>query len=165
MPISLDPPLAAGPVMLGVAQKMIVEPLEDRQHVVPAPTGEAKLPPVVVIRRLAAHRDHGIDRRTAADHLAARIVERPPIEARLLLGLEHPVRTGIADGKEIADRNMEPDPVVAPAGFQHQHARLGICGQPVGHHATGGPCAYDDVIEVSLETIYGHSAKSLMAPS
>ena len=57
----------------------------------------------------------------AADHLAARIVQRAAVQARLGLGLEHPVRARIADGEQIADRNVEPDPVVLAAGLQQQH--------------------------------------------
>ena len=47
----LDPPFAAGAVMLGVAEEMIVEPLEDRADIVPAPAGEPELAPVVVVLR------------------------------------------------------------------------------------------------------------------
>ena len=118
----LDPPFAAGAVMLGVAEEMIVETLEDGADVVPAPAGEPELAPVVVVLGLAAHRDHGVDRRAAADHLAARVFQAAPVQAGLLLGLEHPVRPRIADGKQVAHRNVEPDPVVAAARFQEQHA-------------------------------------------
>src|SRR2546429_22346 len=43
------------------AEKMVLMPAEERQHVVGAPAGEPKLAPVVVIGGLAAHIDHGVD--------------------------------------------------------------------------------------------------------
>lgn len=56
-----DPPAAADAVMFAFAKEMIFKLLEGREHVVPAPAGQPELPPVVVIRCLSAHRDHGVD--------------------------------------------------------------------------------------------------------
>ena len=72
----LHAPLTADTVMFRFTHEMIVKALEDWTHVVPAPAGETKLSPVIIIRRLAAHGDHGIDRRRTANHLAARIFQR-----------------------------------------------------------------------------------------
>ena len=58
---SLDTPFAARAVMLARAEVMVEMLPEDRQHVIPAPAVEAHLAPVVVIARLAAHVDHGVD--------------------------------------------------------------------------------------------------------
>ncbi|MEH2516202.1 hypothetical protein V1279_001775 [Bradyrhizobium sp. AZCC 1610] len=121
-PRRLDPPAAAGAVMFALAEEMILQPPEQRLYVVIAPAGQAELPPVIVIGGLSAHRDHGVDGGGAADHLAARIGKRPPVEPGLCLGLEHPVRARIADRKEIADRDVKPDPVVVAAGLEDQHA-------------------------------------------
>ena len=55
--------LAVAAVMLAVAQEMTVKLAEDGLHIVPAPAGQAQLPPMIIIARLAAHGDHGIDRR------------------------------------------------------------------------------------------------------
>ena len=92
------------------------------QHVVPAPARQAELPPAVVVGGLAAHVDHGVDGRAAADHLAARIGDGAAAEARLRLGPVHPVGARIADGEEVADRDVEPDPVVLPARLEQQDA-------------------------------------------
>ena len=62
-PRLLDAPAAAGAVVLGVTEEMILQPLEAGPHIVPAPAGETQLPPVVVVGRLSAHGDHGVDRR------------------------------------------------------------------------------------------------------
>jgi hypothetical protein len=53
--------LAIGAVMLGVAQEMPVQLFKYRLDVVPAPTRQAELPPVIVIAGLAAHGKHGVD--------------------------------------------------------------------------------------------------------
>src|ERR1700691_5760619 len=95
----LDTQFAADAVRVAFAEKMIFVPLEARQQVIPAPAVEPKLPPMIVVRGLAAHVDHGIDRGRAADDLAARIVEAAAIEPRFRLGLEAPVRARIADGE------------------------------------------------------------------
>ena len=81
-PRRLDAPAAAGAVMFALAEEMILQPPEQRQHVVIAPAGEAELAPVVVIGGLSAHRDHGVDGGRAADHLAAGIGQRAAVEAR-----------------------------------------------------------------------------------
>ena len=139
--------------MLALAQKMILEPPECRQHVVPAPAAKAKLAPVVVVGGLSAHRDHGVDGGGAADHLAAGIGQRAAVEAGFGLGPEHPVRTRIADREQVADRDVEPDPVVVAAGLQDQHAVRRIGRQPVGDDTAGGARADDDIVEITLLTV------------
>ncbi len=146
-----DAPFAAGRVVLAWPEEMVLVLLEIGQHVLPGPAGQPELAPMVVVTGLAAHIDHGVDGRGAADHLAARVIEAATVETRLGFRLEHPVRARIADGEQIADRNVEPDPVVAAAGFQQQHALGWIGGQPVGQHAAGRACAYDDVVEFALD--------------
>ena len=60
-PRRLDAPAAAGAVMFAVAEEMILQPPERRQHVVIAPAGQPELTPVIVVGGLSAHRDHGVD--------------------------------------------------------------------------------------------------------
>ena len=122
----LDAPLTADTMMFRFTHKMIVKALEDWTHVIPTPAGKTKLSPVIVISRLAAHGDHGIDCGGAAHHLAARILQRPAVKTRFLHCLEHPVRPRIADSEEIADRNVKPDPVVVATGFQYQNTVVTI---------------------------------------
>ena len=118
--------------------------LEIGQHVVPGPAGIAHLPPQVVVARLAAHVDHAVDRRAAAEHPAARIIEAAAVEARLRGGLEAPVGARIAHQVEIADGDVDPVVVVLAAGLEQQHARGRIGGEPVGEQATRGARADDD---------------------
>ncbi len=50
---------------------------------------------MIVVGGLAAHIDHGVDGRGAADRLAARIVQRAPVQAGLGFGPEAPVGAGL----------------------------------------------------------------------
>src|SRR5580704_456965 len=108
---------------------------------------------MIVIGGLAAHIDHGVDRRRAADHLAARIIQAAAVETFLGLGLEAPIGARIANGEQIANWNMKPDPVVAAAGLEDEYALAGICGQAVGEDAAGRAGAGDDVVVVAVDRL------------
>ena len=97
---------------------MVLGLAEIGKHVVPAPTGIAGLPPAIIVGRLAAHIDHAVDRRAAAQNLAARIVERTTVQPGLRLGLHQPIGARVAHAIEIADGNVDPVVAVAAAGFQ-----------------------------------------------
>ncbi|MDZ7712102.1 MAG: hypothetical protein U5L06_02810 [Rhodovibrio sp.] len=138
---------AARPVQVVRAPGVILVRLEMGQHVVPAPAGAAQLAPAVVIARLAAHVDHAVDRRAAAQHPPARIVERAAVQPVLRFGPEAPVRARIVDGVEVADRDPDPDVVVLPARLEQQDRNLRVRAQPVGEHAAGTARAHDDIVE------------------
>ena len=142
----LDPPFAARTMQGGQAPVMILLPDEIGQHVVPAPSGKAELAPAVIIGRLPAHIDHGVDGGRAADHAAARIGDRAAAQIGFGRRLEHPVGARIADRVEIADRNMEPDPIVAAASLDEENAVLGVAAQPIGEHAASRAGADDDEV-------------------
>ena len=131
-----DPPFAARAVQFVGAAVIVLVALEERQHVVPAPALEAELAPAVVVGGLAAHIDHAVDGGRSAEHAAARIGDRAAVEPLLRRGLEPPVGARTADGEEIADRNVQPDPVVAAARFEQQHAMARIGGEAVGEHSS-----------------------------
>ena len=122
----LDAPLAAAGVQVlegvGLERPLVLVLLEVGQHVVPGPAGIAHLPPQVVVARLAAHVDHAVDRRAAAEHAPARIVEAAAVEARLRGGLEAPVGARVAHQVEVADGDVDPVVVVLATGLQQQHA-------------------------------------------
>src|SRR6185369_2285078 len=113
----LDAPLAARGVMIAF-QEMIDVFTKVRPYVVPRPAGQTQLPPMIVVAGLAQHVNHAVDRRRTANHLSSRIIEAAAIQARLRLSLQQPISTRIADGEEIPDRNVKPDPVVFSACFQ-----------------------------------------------
>src|SRR6266700_2053532 len=159
-PWGFDPPAAADAVMLAWPKKMVFEPPERRLDVIPAPARQAKLTPVVIVGGLPAHRDHRVNGGRAADHLAAGIGQRAAVETGFRLGPKHPVRTRIADRKEIADRDVKPDPVVVAAGLQDQDAARGIGRQPVGDDAAGGAGADDDIVEITLKLLHKSSPRA-----
>ena len=119
------------------------------QNLIPAPAGEAQLPPAIIIGRLPSHIDHGIDGRAAADHLAARIGNGAASKARLGLGLKHPIGAGVADGEEVTHGNVEPDPIILPARLEHEYAVLRVGGEAIGQNAPGRTRTGDDIVECS----------------
>ena len=119
---SLDAPLAARAVKIAGAAMVIFHALVQRQHVVPAPAGISQRRPAVIVLALAAHVDHSVDRRTAPEHAPAGIAQLAPVQAGIRRRLEHPVRSRVADAVEIADRDVDPVPVIRPPGLQQQHA-------------------------------------------
>src|SRR6266404_4877337 len=74
---------AADRVRVARTKKMVLVPAEERQHVIGSPAGKPELAPMVIVRGLPAHVDHGVDGGRAADHLAARIVEAAAVEPLL----------------------------------------------------------------------------------
>jgi hypothetical protein len=149
--LPLDAAFAAGAMRSALAKAMILVLLEERQHVLPAPAGESELAPMVVVAGLAAHVEHGIDRRRSADHLAARIRQAAAVEPLLRQRAVHPVGARIADGEKIADRDVVPDPVVAAARLEQEHSLVGIGGEPVGQQAAGRTGADDDVVVLAVD--------------
>ena len=124
---------------------MVLGFAEIRQHIIPAPAGIAELVPMVVICRLPAHVDHAVDRRTAAEDAAPRILDRTTVEARLRCRFEPPIGARIADAVEIADRDMHPVVMVGPTGLDQQN---GVpLGQTVGQNAPRRAGTDDDVIK------------------
>ncbi len=142
----LDPPFAAGAVHLVRAARVVFGAFVVGQHIVPSPAGIAERLPFCKIARLAAHVDHAVDRRAAAQHPAARVADRAPVQAGFGLGLEAPVGARVADAIQIPDRNMDPQVVVLAARFEHQHRDFRVGGQAVGQHAAGSAAADDDVV-------------------
>ena len=100
---------------------------------------------MIVVGRLAAHIDHGVDRARAAEQPAARPIHAPALHRRLRRRLVAPVvsRTG-----ELGDagRHAHKKRSVRAAGLEQQHFGFGFCRQPVGQHRTGRARADDDVI-------------------
>jgi hypothetical protein len=142
------PPFAARAVEgVGAAIKILAA-LENRQYLVPGPVFVAGGGgPAVVVLALAAHVDHAVDGRTAAQHAAARIAQRAAVEPGFDGGAIQPVGARVADAMQIAHRNMYPVIVIASARLQQQHARVRIGAQAVGQHAAGRTRAHHDIVE------------------
>ena len=139
---------------------------EVRQRLLPRPVVLAgELRPGVVVAGLAAHVDHAVDRRAAAQHLATGIAQAPPVQPRHRLGHVHPVGARVADAVEIPDRNPHPVVGVRPARLDQQHPPRRVSAQPVGEQAAGGPGADHDMVELRVHRSFlGHSAARLKRP-
>ena len=136
----------AGAVVVVGAALLILRPLEQGQHVVPAPARIAHLAPAVVVLMLTAHVKQAVERGGAAQHLAARPVETAAVQARIRLGHVAPVDTGVVHGFEVADRDVDPGIDVAPPGLQQHDPRRRIGAQSIGQNATRRSCTDYDII-------------------
>ncbi len=112
------------------------------------PAAAAVLRPPVVVTVVAAHVGHDVDRRAAAEHLAAHRLDPAVVQSGLGLGVvapvEHPMLPDLAEPDRDVDQGMQ----VAPARFEHQHADGRIGGETVGEDAARGAGADDDVVVV-----------------
>ena len=82
---------AIGAVKAVVQALVALGLLEVGQHVVVAPAGIAELAPMIIVGRLPAHIDHGIDRARTAKEPAARPIHAPALHRRLRRGFVAPV--------------------------------------------------------------------------
>src|SRR5581483_4661903 len=83
----------------------------------------------------------------AAQHLAARLVGGAAVEAGNGLALELPVVAGVRVELVVADGDVDPRVVVAPAGFQEQHSIAARLEKARGDRAAGGARTGDDEVE------------------
>ena len=65
----------------------------------------------------------------------------------LRLRLVEPVDPAVGEQLAVAERDVDPEMAVVPAGLEQQHAMAARGGQAVGQHAAGGAGADDDVVE------------------
>ena len=91
---------------------------EHRQYVLPPPAAVPKPGPVVVVGLLAAHVNHGVDGRTSTQNFTSRVTDAAAIQACLGFGLKAPIGPWVANGIEVADRNVDPEVVVLFSGFK-----------------------------------------------
>ena len=103
--------------------------------------------PLVIVARLAAQVQHAVDAAAAAQHLAARVAQRAPVQAVGRLGLVEPVGARVADAVQVAHGDVHPVVVVLAAGLDQQHAPALVGRQAVGQQAAGGAGTDDDVVE------------------
>ena len=78
-------------VQLAGAALVVLGTQEVGQHRVPSPPLRAERFPLVVVGTVAAHVDHGVHRRGAAQHLAARQIPAAAVQAGLRVGQVVPV--------------------------------------------------------------------------
>ena len=120
---------------LVLAALLVLGLAEVREDAGVVPPDTAALSPAVVVRRRAAHINHAVQRRGAAEHLAARLIRRATVEAGDRLALEPPVVGVVRIELVEADRDVNPGMAVALAGLEQQHAIATILGKPSGDGA------------------------------
>ena len=125
--------------------------LEIRQHVLERPAGVAELAPMVEILGLAANIDHAVDRRRAAQHLAARPEHSAIGRTGVGFGLVAPVDARIGESLAEAQRDVNPAVRVLAAGLDQHDAGCWVFAKSGCHRAAGGPGPDDD--EISLEPL------------
>ena len=121
--------------------------LEMRRHIRIGPAVIAGRCPVVIVAGLAAMIDQRIDGPRPAEHLAARMVDDPPVQSRHGIGAVHPVNRFLMEQNAISDRHLNPEPAVGRPGLEKQHLMPPAGGQFLGKHAARRPAADDDVVE------------------
>ena len=132
----------------GVGELLVVlAALEQRQHLVVRPAGVAQRGPVVVVPAVAAHVEHGVDGAGAAQHLAARLVAAPPVQARLRHRLEGVVAPPGGHDGDHPGRGVDQHAAVGAARFQQADAGAGVIGQAGGQRTARRARAGDDVVE------------------
>src|SRR6185437_13117410 len=111
------------------------------------PRTVAVLRPGVEVAALAAVIDVAIDRRRAAERLAARREDAAAGGAFARLLRIAPVDARIVEGLDEAGGQMDVWVPVGRPRFQHADCGALVLAQPVGQHAAGGTGADDHVIE------------------
>jgi hypothetical protein len=141
----LQRPAAAAVLVVGIALVTFHVP-ENRQYLAVAPTAIAELRPGIVVLRLAAHEDHAVDRRGAAQELPAR--DGNAALARAFVGLRRiqPVGGGIFDQPRETDRDARPG-VAFPARLKHQYPVFAVAAQSVRQHRSGRSRTHHDIIK------------------
>ena len=146
-----------------LAPLLVLGAAEVRQHIVEAPAGIAELPPMIVIRRLAAQIKQAVDRARPAQDLASRLDHLTVVELGLRLRLVEPVDPAVGEQLAVAERDMNPEMTIMAARFQQENAMAARRGQAVGQHAAGGTGADDDVIERVCVGHGCHNGYSILA--
>src|SRR5689334_20822937 len=149
----VDRQRATDAVQLVLAPLLILGAAKIRQHVGEAPARIAELAPVIEIFRLPADVQESIDRRRAAQHLAARLDDLTTVKLRLGLGVVEPIVPRVGQQLGEPDRYMDPEIAILAAGFEEQHAMLAARGQAVCQNAPGTARADDDVIERTFHAL------------
>ena len=125
---------------------IIFRAFEYRQYVLPTPATITLRRPVVIITLLAAHINHGIDRRATTQHLATSISNAAIIESYIGFCVITPVGAWIGYCVEITDGNVDPEIVVLTSSFQQQYLNIWVRRESIGQHAACSAGADDDVI-------------------
>jgi hypothetical protein len=118
-----------------------------RQHVAIAPARGALFLPALEILWVAAREHHSVDRRRAAQDLAARRVHPPAAERRLGLGVIAPVVLVHVHRNRQSRGHLNVERAVRAAVLKHQHGVRAVRAQAIGQHASRGARADDHIVK------------------
>ena len=109
--------------------------------------------PAVVVERVAADIDHGVERRRAAQHAPARPVHDALVHVGLRLGVVVPVVPVVHQVVHERGRHVDlpVPPRIARPGLEQAHLVGRILAQAIGEHAPRGPAADDQVVIDAVE--------------
>ena len=132
-----------------VADVFVVLPADEmRQHVAVAPAHIAQAGPVVVVRRIAAHIQHGVDRAGATEGPPARLVAAAAVHLRVALAFQAVVQLArLGHDRHHPRRHLDQRLVVRPASLHQAHAGGRVLAQAGRQHAAGRASTDDDVVE------------------
>ncbi len=125
---------------------MIFQFPEVGQDIIPTP---ARIPggaPIVEIRPMSTHIDHGVDGARAANDFATRPVSPTLVQLRIGFRLVHPVKAWVCERPPVTDRHPDPRTAIRTACLQEQNAVASGLGQTMRQNATRGSRADDDVV-------------------
>ena len=132
---------------------------EVRQNIGVTPAGEAQTRPIVIVAPVAPRIDHAVDHRRAAQSLAARNVDSPPVEMRLGFTFEVPIQVAPEHVLWECHGHVFEQPGRRTARLQEQNAHRRILSQSIRENTSRGPGPDDDVV-VSLRRNARHGFSS-----
>ena len=138
---------AARAVPVVGAAFVVLGALEVGQHLGKRPARVALGGPGVVVLRVTAGVDHGVDGAGPAQHLATRLVAPPAVQTRLRHGAVTPAIELVLGHHGQAGRAVDEHAAVGRSRFNQGHPQGRVFAQATGQHAAGRPAAHDDVIE------------------
>src|SRR3974390_824501 len=102
---------------------------------------------MVVVRRVAARINHGVDRRRSSERSAARLVAAPPVEAALWHGFEGPIVETPRNHQDARERRLDEPAIAGAPGFQQADGDARILAQPACDDATGRTGTQYQIVE------------------
>ena len=124
--------------------------LEIRQHVAVRPSLGPFLRPPLEILGIAADIDETVDRRRAAQHLAAGGMQAPAVKMRLGLGVIEPVVLRHVHRNGERRGHLDVNRAVGAAILEQEHAVPPIRAQPIRQYAARRTRSDDDIVELLL---------------
>ena len=127
---------------------VILRSPEIGQHLGVGPALIAEVRPFVIVQGMAAHIDHAVDRRRAAEGATPRNINGAVAGVFLIGGGIAPIQDPVMHQRHQRRRNMDERTVVLGPGFDQADPVGRILGQAVGQYAACRAGAGDDVIKL-----------------